>query len=177
MNQDMSEPINPYSPPNSDPVSESFDINRPASSRCMAVISFIVSGVICWAHYEIIKESGLSRAVATYADYPLFTVISVILLVTPALMFRKKPGWPGYLLGGLSSFALAGYFVWRTIHQVSNWSGGVSVGYLLVGIAFALPFVVLFVRFVFGMPNRRFHGIELRRVRSETVKQLPTSEG
>lgn len=172
----MPEPTNPYSPPHSDPVPASFHVSRPASSKWMAVISFMVAGVICWVHYEVIKESGLSAAVAAYPDYPLFTVASAILLAAPALMLRRKPGWPGYLLGVFSSFALAGYFVWRVIYQAANWTPGVPVGYLLVGVAFALPFVVLFVRFVFGQPSRRFHGIGLRRVRPESVKELPVGE-
>lgn len=160
----MPETINPYSPPHSDPLPKSLDKSRPASSKWMIALSFVVVGGICWVNYELIKESGLSESMAVYADYPLLTIASAILLVAPVLMLRRRPGWPGYLLGGLNSFALAGYFTWRVIYQVANWTPEVPVTYLLVGVAFALPFLVLFVRFVFGQPSRRFHGIGAQRV-------------
>ncbi|MCX6849122.1 MAG: hypothetical protein NTY98_09405 [Verrucomicrobia bacterium] len=171
----MIEPINPYSPPQIELVTANLDIRRPASSKWMIAMSMILAGVIGWADYQILKESGLSAALAVFADYPLYTVASSLLLAAPVFMLRRKPGWSGYLLGTLSSFVLAWYFIGRVINQFASWvSGGDSLEYLLIGVAFALPFVVLFVRFAFGRPNRQFHGIGLKRARPDSVRKAWT---
>lgn len=134
----------------------------------VAVISMILAGIICWVQYEIFKESGLSGAMAALADYPFFTVASALLLASPVMILRRKPGWAGYLLGGFNSLAVAGYFGWRMITQIVDWMlGRVSLGYLLIGAVFALPFIVLFVRFTFGKPSRNFHGIGRQRDMSD----------
>ena len=108
----------------------------------MVVVSFVMSGIVCWMYYEVLKELGLSRTVSSFADYRVFTIASVIVLASPVLMLRRRPGWIGYLIGSLISFGVAAYFVSRVVdqvvHELAYWTSGPSIVYLSIGVLFAL---------------------------------------
>ena len=177
----MSETPTTYSSPSGDLAPSIHNVRRPASSYCMVVVSFVMSGIVCWMYYEVLKELGLSRTVSSFADYRVFTIASVIVLASPVLMLRRRPGWIGYLIGSLISFGVAAYFVSRVVdqvvHELAYWTSGPSIVYLSIGVLFALPFVVLFVRFVFGQPSQRFHGVRQGQVRPPLEHEMSSDEG
>jgi hypothetical protein len=134
----------------------------------MIVMSSIVALVVGWIHYVVFAELGVSQAVEAFADKPLFSTVTVFLIAAPFCMIRRKPGWSGYLLGSFSGLILAAYFVFRAVRQFMSWHQGLPLAYPLIGAVFALPFVLLFVVFVFSRANRRFHGIMAHRFEAQT---------